>query len=58
MKRPFRQLTPEEQRAQAARCGCLGTDDYCCCQNVPDAETRRLRAAEEIAKVLSKVKGA
>ena len=29
--------------AQAARCSCRGTDEYCPCQNVPDAETRRAR---------------
>lgn len=36
-------LTPAEKREQAARCGCRGADDYCGCQNVPDAETRRVR---------------
>ena len=30
-----------QQRAQAERCGCKGTDDYCPCQNVPDRITRR-----------------
>lgn len=37
-------LSPAEQKAQGARCGCRGSDDYCVCQNVPDAETRRQRA--------------
>lgn len=40
-----RLLTPEEQKAQAARCGCHGADDYCPCQNVPDAKTRNVRSA-------------
>lgn len=26
--------TIAEQKAQGAKCGCLGTDDYCPCQNV------------------------
>lgn len=39
-------LRPEEQKAQASRCGCKGSDDYCPCQNVADAETIRVRAAE------------
>jgi hypothetical protein len=33
-------LTPDEQKAQGARCGCRGADDYCGCQNRPDAITR------------------
>lgn len=49
-----RLLTPEEQREQAARCLCRGSDDYCGCLNVPDRETRRLWVAEEIAAVLAK----
>lgn len=32
-------LTDAEQKAQAARCGCRGHDDYCVCQNVPDSQT-------------------
>lgn len=38
-------LSADEQKAQAARCGCRGSDDYCPCQNVPDAETKTARAA-------------
>lgn len=38
-------LTSAEQRAQAGRCGCRGCDDYCVCQNVPDAQTRAERAS-------------
>lgn len=38
-------LTSAEQKAQGARCGCRGADDLCPCQNVPDATTRRERAA-------------
>ncbi len=37
-------LTRDEQRAQALRCDCRGADDLCACQNVPDGETRRVRA--------------
>lgn len=37
-------LTQAEQKAQGARCGCRGADDYCGCQNRPDAITRDLRA--------------
>lgn len=40
---PAAGLTASEQRAQAARCSCQGTDDYCVCQNVPDATTRAQR---------------
>lgn len=36
-----RGLTQEEQKAQAERCPCRGSDDYCPCQNVPDAITRK-----------------
>ncbi|MBB5040849.1 hypothetical protein [Shinella fusca] len=36
-------LSFEEQKAQGQRCACNGSDDYCPCQNVPDAETRSLR---------------
>lgn len=39
-------LTDAEMKAQGARCGCGGADDYCPCQNVPDAATRRQRASE------------
>lgn len=35
----MRILTNEEQKAQGARCGCRGIDDYCVCQNVPDRTT-------------------
>lgn len=38
-------LSTREMQAQAQRCDCHGSDDYCPCQNVPDAETRRRRAA-------------
>lgn len=38
-------LTEAEQKAQGARCGCMGADDYCVCQNVPDKQTRAKRAA-------------
>ncbi len=41
---PVPPLTSEEQKTQGARCGCLGADDYCGCQNVPDDETFRIRA--------------
>ncbi len=34
-----RGLTDDELKAQGARCGCRGNDDYCVCQNVPDAIT-------------------
>lgn len=37
-------LSEAEQKAQGARCGCRGVDDYCVCQNVPDAVTRRARS--------------
>jgi hypothetical protein len=46
-------LTPQEQWAQAARCPCRGSDDYCICQNVPDRLTRQQRAAVKIAAVLT-----
>ena len=36
-----RGLTDAEQRDQAGRCGCKGTDDMCACQNAADAATRR-----------------
>ncbi len=39
-------LSIEEMKAQGTRCGCLGTDDYCPCQNVPDRETRAARAED------------
>ncbi|MFA6984609.1 MAG: hypothetical protein WC213_00185 [Arenimonas sp.] len=38
-------LSDAEQKAQAARCGCRGSDDYCACQNVPDATTKAERRA-------------
>jgi hypothetical protein len=40
-------LSPAEQQAQAGRCGCMGADDYCGCQNVPDATTRAARAEQK-----------
>lgn len=36
-------LTREEQRAQALRCSCRGTDEWCVCQNSPDHITRKER---------------
>lgn len=39
-------LSPAEQKAQGARCGCRGADDMCPCQNAPDRETRRVRALQ------------
>lgn len=42
-------LSVKEQKAQAERCGCHGTDDYCPCQNSPDSATLRLRAAAQAA---------
>ena len=36
-------LSVAEMQVQAKRCACRGSDDYCPCQNVPDAETRRQR---------------
>lgn len=38
-------LTDAEQKAQATRCACHGSDDYCVCQNVPDATTKAERRA-------------
>lgn len=32
-------LSQSEMKAQGARCGCRGSDDYCVCQNVPDRMT-------------------
>lgn len=40
-------LSIEEKRVQAKRCNCHGSDDYCPCQNAPDAETRRARKSME-----------
>lgn len=37
-------LTSAEQKAQATRCGCKGSDDYCVCQNAPDKVTLAERA--------------
>jgi hypothetical protein len=37
-------LTSAEQKAQAARCGCRGSDDYCPCQNRPDQITKTARS--------------
>jgi len=39
------QLTREEQRDQNKRCACRGSDDYCLCGNVPDAQTLAERKA-------------
>jgi hypothetical protein len=39
--------TLAEKKAQAARCPCHGSDDYCPCQNRADATTIALRAALE-----------
>lgn len=36
-------LTGAEMKAQAARCSCRGSDEYCQCQNVPDRVTRAER---------------
>lgn len=38
-------LSRDEALAQGKRCGCRGADDYCGCQNVPDATTRAERRA-------------
>lgn len=38
-------LTDAEQKTQGQRCGCLGSDDYCACQNVPDFKTKAARRA-------------
>lgn len=43
---PTRGLSDAELKAQGARCGCLGADDYCPCQNVPDGETMRAWLAD------------
>lgn len=40
----FSNLSEDEQREQALRCSCRGSDDYCPCQNTPDRETRAKRA--------------
>lgn len=36
-------LSSAEMKAQARRCSCRGSDDYCTCQNVPDHATRAQR---------------
>lgn len=36
-------LTDNEQKSQAARCPCKGSDDWCPCQNTPDRATRDAR---------------
>ncbi len=41
-------LSQAEQKAQGTRCGCHGADDYCVCQNVPDAATRAERKAHDL----------
>jgi len=43
--RQERGLSIEEMRQQAKRCACLGSDDYCPCQNVPDQQTIAARTA-------------
>lgn len=40
-------LTTDEQAEQGRRCGCRGIDDYCPCQNAPDAKTIAGRKALE-----------
>ena len=43
-------LTNAEQKAQASRCPCGGSDDYCPCQNVPDRVTigeRKANASQD-----------
>lgn len=37
-------FVPFDKAEQAARCPCRGADDWCVCQNVADAETRRQAA--------------
>ncbi len=39
-------LSDDEMKAQGQRCGCLGSDDYCVCQNVPDQVTLAKRKEE------------
>lgn len=41
-------LTDAEQKAQATRCSCRGSDDYCVCQNVPDDATKAERRASMV----------
>lgn len=36
-------LTDADRKAQGERCSCRGVDDYCPCQNVPDAAAIRAR---------------
>lgn len=48
-------LTAAEQKAQALRCGCRGSDDYCPCQHAPDRVTRQYRAAVRVSEVLAKL---
>lgn len=38
-------LSEAEQKAQGERCACRGSDDYCPCQNAPDAKTLADRAS-------------
>ena len=42
-------LTDTEQKAQAARCACRGSDDYCVCQNAPDLDTKAERRASSVS---------
>lgn len=41
-------LTDAEQKAQATRCACRGSDDYCVCQNAPDSVTKAERRAAAV----------
>jgi hypothetical protein len=45
-------LTVAEQKTQAVRCGCRGSNDYCPCQNTPDRVTRQYRAAVKVAAII------
>jgi hypothetical protein len=40
-------LSDADLKAQALRCGCRGSDDYCVCQNVPDRVTMASRRHSE-----------
>lgn len=44
-------LNDAEKKAQGARCGCMGADDYCVCQNVPDAITKYERAEHALGPI-------
>ncbi len=49
-------LGADEQKAQAMRCPCRGTDEYCTCQNSPDQFTREARAEKAEAE-LARLRG-